>query len=156
MRIAPFLLCLVLLSGCGSEAPATKERIADPEARGDVLPVMGLERRVTVLATGMIDGAGLKEEETYAARLESALRARGVNARVRAMRSLKDARGQPGELVVALDKSLAGAGLRVVVPAMQVPDALLGSDGVHPDARGVEELVAQSVDQVAAALPVKR
>lgn len=71
----------LLLSACGSgtaPAPApTQQADALPE-----VPVMG--REVTVLALGdsLFTGYGLGEGDSYPARLERALRARGINARV--------------------------------------------------------------------------
>jgi hypothetical protein len=161
MRLIAALPCLILLAACGpAQPPAKKERIADPEMRGDVLPVMGRERRVTIIAAGPIDGARLTKAETYPARLENALRARGVNARLHVVRTLDEARREPGELVVVTDGSQATAllaeGVRAVAPRMSVPAGLGGPDAAHPDARGVEELVAQSADQIAAALPKVR
>lgn len=161
MRIASLAACVILLVGCGSDpAPALQERIADPEARGDVLPVMGLEREIAVYANGILDGTGLAQDETYAVRLENALRARGINARVKEVQSLAQTKARPVELLVIPDMKTAGAltgkAVRILAPRMAVPAALLQGDGVHPDARGVEELVAQSADQIAAELPLKR
>lgn len=154
MRIVPAILpCLLALAACGqAQPPAARERIADPEAGGDVLPVMGQERRIAVLAKGIIDGTGLAAEERYPARLEAALRARGVNARVTVVASAAQAEEARAELLVAPERIEAGE-LRLIVPAMKVPDPLLQPDQRHPLPQGVEELVAQSVDAVGAALP---
>ncbi len=155
MRFAclPFLSAIMLLSACGEEAePARKQRISDDAMRSDVLPVMGAERRIAVEATGMLDGQGLAREETYPARLENALRARGVNARVVGVRD--PSKGE-AELLVAADCAAAQASIPCLAPRMAVPAALVQGKNGRPDARGVEELVAQSVDQVAAALPME-
>ena len=158
MRFATIMLtCLLAISACGQAQPvAEKERITDTGARADVLPVMGQERRVAVLAAGILDGSGLGEEERYASRLESALRARGVNARVLPVRSASQAAAAKVELLVMAASDDVLAQVPTLVPRMQVPEVLLQPDGRRPVAQGVEELVAQSAGQVAAALPELR
>lgn len=155
MRFAclPFLSAIMLLPACREEAePARKQRISDDAMRSDVLPVMGAERRIVVVATAMLDGEGLARAETYPARLENALRARGVNAEVE---STRDPSKSEAELLVAADCVAAQASIPCLAPRMAVPAALVQGKNDRPDARGVEELVAQSVDQVAAALPME-
>lgn len=154
------LLLAFLAGGCGEGAPGQRhqqERIGDPEARGDVLPVMGTERRITVLKRGRMDGRGLSADESYPSLLERALRARGVNARVTSARSAEEALAVRAELVVTDDpeagQALARGGARPLVVRVALPDALLQADRRHPIAQGAEEMVAQSVEQVAAALP---
>jgi len=71
----------LLLSACGSEkapAPApTQSADALPE-----VPVMGQEVTVLALGDSLFTGYGLGEGDSYPARLERALRARGINARI--------------------------------------------------------------------------
>lgn len=77
----PALALALLLSGCGSEqAPApvpTRSADALPE-----VPVMGKEVTVLALGDSLFTGYGLGEGDSYPARLERALRARGINARI--------------------------------------------------------------------------
>jgi acyl-CoA thioesterase-1 len=68
------------LAGCGSGTPAPEP--SETEAIGDVVPVMGPERRILAFGDSLFAGYGVKESESYPAKLEAALRARGVNARV--------------------------------------------------------------------------
>ena len=81
---APFaMLTALLLAGCGQG----QERQAPPAAttRAEPLPdvpVMGPELRVLALGDSLFAGYGVKRDESYPARLEAALRARGVNARI--------------------------------------------------------------------------
>jgi acyl-CoA thioesterase-1 len=73
------------LAGCGNEAEApalTPARDAAPQAEKSTIPVMGPERRILAFGNSLFAGYGLQPEESYPARLEAALRARGVNARV--------------------------------------------------------------------------
>jgi acyl-CoA thioesterase-1 len=73
------------LAGCGNEAEApalTPARDAAPQAEESTIPVMGPERRILAFGNSLFAGYGLQPEESYPARLEAALRARGVNARV--------------------------------------------------------------------------
>jgi acyl-CoA thioesterase-1 len=70
-----------LLAGCKAEAPAPAPDPAAGDTR-DERPVMGPERRILAFGDSLFAGYGLENGESYPARLEAALRARGVNARV--------------------------------------------------------------------------
>jgi acyl-CoA thioesterase-1 len=75
------------LPGCdGGSAPrvaatAGTAQAADPDAPPEV-PVMGPEVPILALGDSLFAGYGLKSGESYPARLEAALRARGINARI--------------------------------------------------------------------------
>jgi acyl-CoA thioesterase-1 len=73
---------LLALAGCNEPQepvmpPAQAARAVDPD-----LPVMGREVRVLAFGDSLLAGYGLKDGEGYPARLEAALRARGINARM--------------------------------------------------------------------------
>jgi acyl-CoA thioesterase-1 len=75
-------LALAACSG-GSDEAATAPATA--EAGGEVLPelpVMGPERRILAFGDSLFAGYGLDPAQSYPARLEAALRAKGVNARI--------------------------------------------------------------------------
>lgn len=80
---ASALVVLTLLAGCGGEdkAPAALAT-ADSKAAPPDIPVMGQERRVLAFGDSLFAGYGLSSDQSYPARLEAALRARGVNARI--------------------------------------------------------------------------
>lgn len=81
MYIAPIAV-LALLAGCNEPQQPV---IPPVEAAGDVapqIPVMGREVRVLAFGDSLLTGYGLKDGEGYPARLEAALRARGINARL--------------------------------------------------------------------------
>jgi acyl-CoA thioesterase-1 len=78
----PALAAALLLTACGkSESPpappATQAADAPPE-----IPVMGPERRILALGDSLFAGYGLPSDKAYPVRLEAALRARGINARI--------------------------------------------------------------------------
>lgn len=78
-----FILALGL-SACGSEAPVEQPR-TEPGAIAEgelAVPVMGEEVRIIAFGDSLFAGYNLEEPEGYPERLEAALRARGVNARV--------------------------------------------------------------------------
>ena len=77
------ILMLALLAGCGEArqpAPEPTGVAATPETAD--LPVMGPEVRILAFGDSLLAGYGLKPGEGYPARLEAALRARGINARL--------------------------------------------------------------------------
>ena len=90
---APRLLSagLLLLAGCGGEGNApdvqpTAARgegsaINSAEAPPDI-PVIGAERRILAFGDSLFAGYGLAPGEGYPEKLEGALRARGINARI--------------------------------------------------------------------------
>ncbi|WP_291135427.1 arylesterase [Erythrobacter sp.] len=88
-RIAGASLLALALAACGGEAA---EDTAVPPASGAArtpgaeapppIPVMGPERRILAFGDSLFAGYGLDEGESYPARLEMALRAKGVNARI--------------------------------------------------------------------------
>lgn len=79
-----------LLSGCGDgrDAAPQASQAAGTTAPGAAvsaeapLPVMGREVRIVALGDSLFAGYGLNPGESYPARLEAALRAKGVNARI--------------------------------------------------------------------------
>lgn len=79
---AAALVALALLAGCGSEdkqpPPAPKSALDTPPE----VPVMGPERRILAIGDSLFAGYGLKDGEGYPERMEAALRARGINARI--------------------------------------------------------------------------
>ena len=77
---SPLALAFVLGS-CGSGEPAAPP----PQQRNSPapdLPVMGDELRIVALGDSLFAGYGLEPGQSYPARLEAALRARGLNARI--------------------------------------------------------------------------
>lgn len=72
---------LGLLAACGSQAP-TPEVVETQSAIEAAVPVMGPERRILALGNSLFAGYNLEEGESYPAKLEVSLRARGINARI--------------------------------------------------------------------------
>jgi len=74
------VLSALLLAGCGKGS----EPVAPPSATASApeAPVMGPERRILALGDSLFAGYGVKPGESYPAKLELALRAHGVNARI--------------------------------------------------------------------------
>lgn len=77
----------LLLAGCGTQAdaPAPQASPAAAQSAPDAppeVPVMGPERRILAIGDSLFAGYGLDRGEGYPAKLEVALRARGINARI--------------------------------------------------------------------------
>lgn len=72
---------VLLLAGCSKEQPPAPAPSNRAEAPPEV-PVMGAEVTVLALGDSLFTGYGLGEGDSYPARLERALRARGINARI--------------------------------------------------------------------------
>lgn len=76
---------LLALAACsdaaeeGASAPAATQ--AESEALPEI-PVMGPERRILAFGDSLFAGYGLDPAQSYPARLEAALRAKGVNAKI--------------------------------------------------------------------------
>jgi acyl-CoA thioesterase-1 len=84
---AAALLGALLLAGCGkADAPPQPKPSADASvSTADAppeIPVMGEERHILALGDSLFAGYGLKPGEGYPERLEAALRAKGINARI--------------------------------------------------------------------------
>jgi len=69
------------LAACGSNAP---EPAPTPSATAipDTPPLMGPERHILAFGDSLFAGRGLAEDDSYPAKLEISLRARGINARI--------------------------------------------------------------------------
>lgn len=81
----PMLALALALAACGQSDPPSAPKDAPASQSADALPeipVMGPERRILALGDSLFAGYGLKSDQSYPARLEAALRARGVNARI--------------------------------------------------------------------------
>lgn len=83
LSIVPALFAIGLLASCGTGEPAPEP--AASEAANDAgadIPVMGPERRVLAFGNSLFAGYNVAQDDSYPAKLEAALRAKGVNARV--------------------------------------------------------------------------
>lgn len=70
------------LVACSGEPAPPPEPTASVSADDPMPAITGPERRILAFGDSLFAGYGLKEGESYPARLEVALRARGINARV--------------------------------------------------------------------------
>ena len=77
---------LIALAACGQSAdPAPQPRETAPVAANDdtpQIPVSGPERRILAFGDSLFAGYGVGTENSYPAKLEPALRARGIDARI--------------------------------------------------------------------------
>jgi len=124
------ILAALALAACGSEAPPPEAPQIETTSRaeaGDALPVMGPERRILAFGNSLFAGYGVEQAESYPARLQASLRARGVNARVT-------------NAGVSGDTSAAGRQrLAFVLDAMeQPPDLAIVELGGNDLLRGIE------------------
>lgn len=69
------------LAACGEEAPMA-DPVASENVGAETRPVMGPERHILAFGDSLFAGYNVDREESYPARLEVALRARGINAEV--------------------------------------------------------------------------
>lgn len=70
------------LAGCDQAAPPTPEQTVNAAEAAPAIPVMGPERPILAFGDSLLAGYGLEDGESYPDRLEQALRARGINAKV--------------------------------------------------------------------------
>ena len=88
MRIGVWSIGLALalaLAGCGGDAPREEAEVPAIQASADMpdtVAVTGPERRILAFGNSLFAGYNVAEAESYPARLEAALRARGIDARV--------------------------------------------------------------------------
>lgn len=73
--------CL-LLAACSNDAPVPQPSATAAITTSDPVPVMGPERHILAMGDSLFAGYGLNPGESYPDKLETALRAKGINARV--------------------------------------------------------------------------
>ncbi len=106
MKLYGFVLFAALaLAACGKDdAPSAPPSQAASTPAVAESPIMGEEQRVFALGDSLFAGYGLRPEESYPMRLEAALRARGINARmINAGVSGDTSAGGAARLAFALD-----------------------------------------------------
>lgn len=81
VRAYALIAAILALAGCDSEAPKPAETRSAIDAPPEI-PVMGPERVVLAFGDSLLTGYRLENGESYPDRLEAALRAHGVNARM--------------------------------------------------------------------------
>ena len=226
-RVVTAGLLAISLAACSGTAPIPEpSESAAAVSSAEAMPVMGPERRILAVGDSLFAGYGLSSPaEAYPARLEAALRARGINARIAnagvsgdtsaagaqrfafvlksqparpdlvviefggndILRGLPPAQtranlesmlreakaaGVPVLLMGMLAPPNLGAGFKAgfepiypelarkygaklvpffLAPVIGKPD-LIQADHIHPNARGVDEIVAATADSVAGAL----
>jgi acyl-CoA thioesterase I len=70
------------LAACGQDAAPVPQQTTSAVAPDEPLPVAGPERPILAFGDSLLAGYGLADGEGYPAKLETALRARGINARM--------------------------------------------------------------------------
>ena len=80
LRRLSIVPAICLLAACGSGTPPADPGPREPAA--EVQPVMGPERHVLAFGDSLFAGYNVDQDESYPARLQAALRARGINATV--------------------------------------------------------------------------
>lgn len=85
-RLATPLALMAMLAACGTDKPAAPpQATASASAAADAppaLPVVGEEMRIVALGDSLFAGYGVDPSQSYPARIEAALRARGINAKM--------------------------------------------------------------------------
>ena len=76
------LVAAAVLAGCGDNEAASPGPATESDAAAPAVQVTGPERRILAFGDSLFAGYGVEETQSYPARLEAALRERGVNARV--------------------------------------------------------------------------
>lgn len=77
-----WLAPLLALAACGQGTPGPAPSASPSADLGAELPLPGKEVRILALGDSLFAGYGLEPGQSYPARLEAALRARGINARI--------------------------------------------------------------------------
>ena len=81
-QVATPVALAFVLGACGQSAPAPAPTESAAAEALPELPVMGPQVQVLALGDSLFAGYGLEPGESYPARLEAALRARGINAAI--------------------------------------------------------------------------
>lgn len=82
VRLALLLPPILMLAACDKGPPPPPEHTQSALDAPPPIPVMGPERPILAFGDSLLAGYGLNDGESYPARLQNALRARGVNARI--------------------------------------------------------------------------
>ena len=75
------VLALLMLAACGKEASPDPAPVATAASAAEAAP-QGPEVRILAIGDSLFTGYGLAPGQSYPAKLEAALRAKGINARV--------------------------------------------------------------------------
>ena len=81
-RIVAIVAGVALLAACSNDAPAPQPSQTSLATMPDPVPVMGPERRILAVGDSLFAGYGLDPGQSYPSKLEVALRAKGINARI--------------------------------------------------------------------------
>lgn len=81
-RLVLSLACSLALAGCGSASAPEPAQTTSAMDESPAIPVMGPEHSILAFGDSLLAGYGLHDGESYPAKLEAALRARGINARI--------------------------------------------------------------------------
>lgn len=82
LRPMALIAALALVSGCDRQAAPAPQESGSALDAPPAIPVSGPERPILAFGDSLLAGYGLEDGESYPARLEAALRARGINARI--------------------------------------------------------------------------
>ncbi|MEP7223242.1 MAG: GDSL-type esterase/lipase family protein, partial [Novosphingobium sp.] len=81
-RIVSALLGVLLLAACSRDPQPAPQPSESALSHDDPLPIPGPERHILAVGDSLFAGYGLNPGESYPARLEAALRGRGINVRI--------------------------------------------------------------------------
>ena len=81
-RIVATVAGVLLLVACSKEAPVPQSSATSALNAAEPVPVMGPERRILAVGDSLFAGYGLDPGQSYPSKLEVALRAKGINARI--------------------------------------------------------------------------
>lgn len=76
------LILPLALTACDKGTPPAPEQSTSALDAPPAIPIMGPERPILAFGDSLLAGYGLEDGESYPARLENSLRARGINARI--------------------------------------------------------------------------
>ncbi len=76
------VLAALPLAGCGKEQPPAAPPTEAPADSPPAIAAMGQEVPILAFGDSLFAGYGLQSDQSYPARLEAALRARGINVRI--------------------------------------------------------------------------